>query len=205
MASTTPSAVLYNTDRLILIGASTGGVDALQCLLKDYPQHGPPLMIVQHTGDRYLKSLARHLDRHSEITVKSAVDGEALRPGHAYLAPSTNSHLCLSTSTQLHCRLLKKPEVGGHRPSIDALFYSAVPHAKRISAAILTGMGRDGAAGLLALYKAGAKTFAQNQSTSLVYGMPKAALQLGAVGKEIAIDEMASNLLETCLSHKSSS
>lgn len=188
-------------DRFILIGASTGGVDALLLLLSACPARSPPILIVQHTGPGFATSLARLLDQNTALTVKIAEDGERLRSGIAYLAPSDDSHLSVSVSTPLKCRLRKTDPQSGHRPSVDVLFSSAVPHAHLVSAAILTGMGRDGAEGLFALRKAGARTFAQDRATSIIYGMPLAAIRLGAAEKEVAIDVMARNLLETSLRH----
>lgn len=181
---------------LVLVGASTGGIDALLQILGKYPENGPALMIAQHTRGSFAKSLARLLDRSSKIKVKLAQDEEPLCRGFGYLSPSGDKHLCVAPSSKLKCFLSDAPPQGGHRPSVDVLFHSAVPHAKKVSAALLTGMGKDGAKGLLALNQAGAATFAQDEATSVVFGMPKAAIDLGAVDREVDISRMTEALLK---------
>lgn len=181
--------------RVILIGSSTGGVDALLRILDAFPKDCPPTLIVQHTGAAYSAGLARLLDRNSAPDVREATDGEPLRRGLVLLAPGAESHLVLNTKSTLSCRLDNGEKVSGHRPSVDALFHSAVPIAKRVTAAILTGMGRDGAEGLLALRRAGALTIGQDRETSVVYGMPGAAARLGAVGKELPLSAIGPAIL----------
>jgi len=193
---------LYDLGRILLLGASTGGIDALLRILSDYPRFGPPILIVQHTGKGFSKSLTRLLDNGAKIRVKSAEDSEVLQPGCAYMSPGQDQHLCLARLSPFRCQLSAAEPRGGHRPSIDTLFESAVPHAQRVSAALLTGMGRDGAQGLLALRNAGARTFAQDAESSIIHGMPSAAIRLGAAEKVVGINDMARNLLETCLMHK---
>ena len=183
--------------RVILLGASTGGVEALIEVLSGFPSDCPPTFLVQHTGGGFSAGLARLLDNRVGIHVREAEDGMLVRPGTAVLGPGDRFHMEASLSgPQPRCRLIDQPVLGGHRPAIDVLFKSAVPHAKRVVAAILTGMGRDGADGLLALKNAGARTFGQNEATSLVYGMPKVASEIGAVELQLPLDRIAPALIE---------
>lgn len=184
-------------DRIILIGASTGGVDALLGIFRQFPSVCPPTVIVQHTGGQFTQSLARLLDEQTEASVKEAEHGKTLNRGEILLAPGQDQHLELvfGRTGSVHTELRAGPAVLGHRPSIDVLFQSAVQQASRIVAAVLTGMGRDGAEGLLALRQAGAFTIGQDQSTSVVYGMPKVAFEIGAVAKQLPIDRIGRSLL----------
>ena len=188
----------FQDGRIILIGASTGGVDALIKVLGSFPANCPPTLIVQHTSGTFSAGLARLLDRNTPASVAEARDRQQLVPGSILLAPGKEHHLELGLGSGLHCRLRNAPPQCGHRPSVDALFRSAVPVASRVSAAILTGMGRDGAEGLLALNRAGAQTIGQDQATSLVYGMPRAAFELGAVSLQLPLDQIGPALLRAC-------
>ncbi len=182
-------------DGVILIGSSTGGIDALLQVLGSFPEDCPPTLIVQHTGAAFSSGLARLFDRNVAPQVREARDGEPLRRGSVLLAPGSDQHLVLHTRQGQSCRLVEGPRVSGHRPSVDALFASAVPIAKKVTAAILTGMGRDGADGMLALRQAGARTIGQNRATSVVYGMPGQAAELGAVGSELPIGDIGPAVL----------
>ena len=181
---------------IILLGASTGGVDALLQIICHFSQDCPPTLIVQHTGDQFTKSLVRLFDASSNARVMAADDGMLLETGHIYLSPGAHVHLCLAASAQLRVKLCPSAARLGHRPSVDALFDSAVPHARNVTAAILTGMGKDGANGLAALRRAGARTFGQDRATSVVYGMPRAALAIGAIERELPIAKIGWALLD---------
>lgn len=189
----------FQSGRIILIGASTGGVDALIRVLSGFPAGCPPTLVVQHTSGTFSAGLARLLDRSTQATVLEAEDRRALAPGTILLAPGKDHHLEIAPGGATSCRLREGPPVGGHRPSVDALFHSAVPVAARVSAAILTGMGRDGADGMLALHRAGAHTIGQDQASSLVYGMPRAAFELGGVREQLPIDRIGPALLQSCV------
>ncbi|NVO23130.1 CheB methylesterase domain-containing protein [Donghicola mangrovi] len=183
-------------DRLFLIGSSTGGVDALMTLLSNFPADCPPTMIVQHTGEGFSAGLARLLDNNCQASVREAGDGDLLERGTIFLAPSGRSHLRLDMTHGPKCRLVEGPAVSGHRPSVDVMYKSAVPIAKRCTAVILTGMGRDGADGLLSLRQAGARTIGQDEATSMVYGMPKAAFEAGAVGEQLPLVSICLAMLQ---------
>lgn len=184
-------------DRLFLIGSSTGGVEALMTLLSTFPADCPPTMIVQHTGEGFSAGLARLLDNSCAPSVREAGDGDLLERGTVFLAPSGRSHLRLDVSRGAKCRLYEGAPVSGHRPSVDVMFKSAVPIAKRCTAVILTGMGRDGADGLLALRQAGSRTIGQDEATSMVYGMPKAAFDAGAVAEQLPLGSISPALLQS--------
>lgn len=186
------------TNRFILIGASTGGVDALLQILGDFPADCPPTAIVQHTGRGYSVSLIQLLAQRCRARVVAPRDGMELRRGMVTVAAGGEAHLRIAAGSALRCQLRQGMPVSGHMPSVDALFTSAVPWAGRAVAVILTGMGSDGAKGLLDLRRAGATTIGQDETTSLVYGMPKAAWNLGAVESRLALCDIASAVLNAC-------
>lgn len=184
-------------DHLILIGASTGGVDALVSILGNFPSDGPPTLVVQHTGSAYAPSLIRLLNSITNARVVAARQDEPLEPGKIYLSPDGTRHLLLEHRERPHVKLSSTGPVLGHRPSIDVLFHSAVPLAARVSAAILTGMGSDGAEGIKALKQAGAFTIGQDEETSIVYGMPRVALQNGGITKQLPLAQIGPSLLRS--------
>ncbi|MGJ8623654.1 MAG: CheB methylesterase domain-containing protein [Yoonia sp.] len=185
----------FDSKSLLLIGASTGGVDALAKILAHLDGSTPPTLIVQHTGGRFTKSLIRFLDSATKATVVPAQDRMGLKRGHVYLAPDDSVHLTLDQNRPATIRLVEGAPVSGHRPSVNALFQSALVQGRRISAALLTGMGQDGAQGLLALREAGAHTIAQDRASSVVYGMPRVAAELGAAVEILSIDAIGPALL----------
>jgi two-component system chemotaxis response regulator CheB len=184
-------------DGIIAIGSSTGGVEALITVLSRFPANCPPTVITQHMPATFTKSFSERLDRLCAPKVAEASDGAVLENGRIYIAPGGDTHLEISASGGLRCRLTAGPAVNGHRPSVDVLFHSVakVAGAKAIGA-ILTGMGRDGAEGLLAMRKAGARTVGQDESSSVVYGMPKAAFEIGAVERQAPLERIAAELLK---------
>lgn len=182
-------------DKLFLIGSSTGGVDALMTVLSVMPADCPPVMIVQHTGEGFSAGLARLLDNNCRASVREARDGDLLERGTVFLAPSGRHHMKLDMTRGARCRLVEGPLVSGHRPSVDVMFRSALPVARRCIATILTGMGRDGADGLLELRRAGAGTLGQNEATSMVYGMPKVAFDIGAVEAQLPLQDIGPRML----------
>lgn len=182
--------------RLVAIGASTGGVEALIELLSAFPENCPPTVITQHMPQSFTKTFAQRLDRLCLAKVQEASDGAKLVAGHIYLAPGGDRHLEVAPGLELRCRLKPGDRVSGHCPSVDTLFESVARHCKAKSVGvILTGMGRDGANGLLAMRKSGAKTFGQSESTCIVYGMPKAAFDAGAVEKQLPLDKLAAAII----------
>jgi two-component system chemotaxis response regulator CheB len=182
-------------NHIILIGASTGGIDALLSVLSRFPQNCPPTLIVQHTGSGFGQSLAGLLDRQSLPEIRLADGSTALQPGRVVIGAGINAHLVIDSHGTLRATTRSDAPVSGHTPSVDVLFHSAVPIAKQVSAALLTGMGRDGADGMRALHAAGAVTIAQDEASCVVFGMPRAAIEAGAVHKVLPIDRIGDALL----------
>jgi len=167
--------------QLIAIGSSTGGVEALQVLLRGFPEDCPPTLIVQHVDSRFAAAIARTLDAACPAHVLLAEPDMPLRRGHVYLAPGNDRHMMVAGSSAPYIKLRPGEMISGHRPSVDALFHAVAQHAgSRAVGILLTGMGADGAKGLLAMARAGALTIAQDEATSTVFGMPRAAIALGA-------------------------
>lgn len=197
----TPSYAVPTADRqrpsLIAVGASTGGVEALQLLLQNFPADCPPTVIVQHINGHFAEAVARRLDQQCAPTVTIAEPDLPLKQGHVYLAPGNDRHLQVRGSAAHPCaRMRADDKVSGHRPSVDVLFRTVAesigPHAVGI---LLTGMGSDGAQGLLAMAHAGAMTIAQDEATCTVFGMPKAAIALGAASRIAPIHRIADHAL----------
>ncbi len=181
------------------IGASTGGVEALLNVLSSFPENCPPTVITQHMPASFTKSFADRLNRQCRPSVREAFDGAPLLPGCVYVAPGGTHHLSVTGSSALRCRLSDEGPVSGHRPSVDVLFHSLAETAGRKGAGlILTGMGRDGADGLLAMRKAGARTFGQDEASAVVYGMPKVAFDCGAVERQAPLSRLAGLVLDAC-------
>jgi two-component system chemotaxis response regulator CheB len=185
-------------DLILAIGSSTGGVEALMTVLANFPETCPPTVITQHMPATFTKSFAARLDRICGAHVAEAHDGARLLPGHVYVAPGGDAHLEVVGSTHPTCRLRETEPVNGHRPSVDVLFESVARLNRPAAGVILTGMGRDGAQGLLTLRNGGARTLGQDESSCVVYGMPKAAFELGAVEKQVSLSRMGPAILNIC-------
>lgn len=181
----------------LIIGASTGGTEAVKSVLQAFPEDVPPILVAQHMLDHYTHSFAGQLDRACRVTVKEAEHEEKILPGHAYIAPGS-CHLRIKwLNDSLVCDLLHAPPVGLHRPSVDVLFRSAARACGRHAVgAILTGMGRDGAVGLLEMRRCGALTLAQDEKTCVVFGMPREAIDIGAVDEVLPLMQIAPRMLK---------
>ena len=190
---------LVSTEKLIIVGASTGGTEAIREVLVPLPPDAPAVLIAQHMPPGFTKSFAQRLNGLCRITVKEAEHGERVLPGHAYIAPG-HAHLLLARSGANYiAHLSDEPPVNRHRPSVDVLFRSAAQHAgKNAVGVILTGMGRDGAAGLLDMKQAGAYTLAQDEASCIVFGMPREAIALGAADEVAALPDMSRRVM-ACL------
>ncbi|MDP3801781.1 chemotaxis response regulator protein-glutamate methylesterase [Brevundimonas sp.] len=186
-----------NLDLVLAIGASTGGVEALLAVISAFPADGPATVVTQHMPATFTRSFAARLDKASAATVMEAEDGMPLAPGTVYIAPGGDTHLEVSGITP-RCRLVRSGTVSGHRPSVDVLFRSVARLRRPMAGLILTGMGRDGAEGLLEMRQAGARTLGQDEASSVVYGMPKAAFELGAVERQLPLSRIPSAILELC-------
>lgn len=192
--STAPrSPALVERPRLIAIGSSTGGVEALQVLLGGFPADCPPTVVVQHISARFAPAVARTLDQSCPPRIVVAEPDLPLLDGHVYIAPGDERHLSVGgRSGHLYQRLRRGEPVSGHLPSVDVLFHSVAEIVGAGAVGILlTGMGSDGAEGLLALAQSGARTIAQDEATCTVFGMPRAAIALGAAGVVAPIGTIA--------------
>ena len=187
---------LLSTEKLLIIGASTGGTEAIREVLQHLPPDSPGIMIAQHMPAGFTNSFAQRLNGLCRIVVTEAVHGERILPGHAYIAPG-GFHLSLTRSGANYvAQVDQEPPVNRHRPSVDVLFDSAAKHAGKNSiGVILTGMGRDGAEGLLRMRQAGAHTLAQDEASCVVFGMPREAIAIGAVSEVAALQEMSQRVM----------
>jgi len=184
-------------EKLIAIGASTGGTEAIKQLVVGLPPNGPGMLIAQHMPEGFTRSFAARLDGLARMRVKEAEDGERVLPGHAYIAPG-HSHMLLQRSGANYAlRLSQSEPVNRHRPSVDVLFRSVAAHAgANAIGVILTGMGKDGAQGMLEMRLAGARTLAQDEASCVVFGMPKEAIAVGAVDVVASIGDIPALLLQ---------
>lgn len=191
------SALARTTNTVVAIGASTGGTTALRDVLAALPPSAPGMLIVQHMPEHFTSAFAQRLDSESAMDVREARDGDTLTPGRALLAPG-NRHVLLRRSGALYRVEVKDgPPVGFHRPSVDVLFKSVARYAGANAVGVLlTGMGADGAAGLLEMRQAGAATIAQDEATSVVFGMPKEAIDRGAACEVVALPNIARAILD---------
>lgn len=187
---------LVSTEKLIIVGASTGGTEAIREVLTPLPPDAPAVLIAQHMPPGFTKSFAQRLNGLCRIAVKEAEHGERVLPGHAYIAPG-HAHLLLARSGANYvAHLSDEPPVNRHRPSVDVLFRSAATHAgKNAIGVILTGMGRDGAAGLLEMKRAGAYTFAQDEASCVVFGMTREAIALGGADDVSPLSDMSRRVM----------
>lgn len=192
-----PPAQINSQIKLIALGISTGGPEALQTILPLMPNNLPPVAIVQHMPKNFVPAFVRHLDHDSTVHVRMAEHGAVLERGSVYISPGETHLKIVSSGAGLKAQLEPSEPVNRHRPSVDVLFDSV---AKNIGAnaigIILTGMGKDGAQGLLHMRKEGAMTFGQDQASSVVYGMPREAAQIGAVKEVVALNKVVPRLLE---------
>jgi two-component system chemotaxis response regulator CheB len=188
---------LQTTEKLVFIGASTGGTEALKEVLTRMPADSPAVLVTQHMPEAFTKSFAQRLNSLSALTVKEAEHNERIVPGHAYIAPGHSHLLVKKSGAYYHAELSQAEPVNRHRPSVDVLFQSAAqvlgPNGMGV---ILTGMGKDGAQGLLAMRNAGAHTIAQDEASCVVYGMPKAAVELGAAMEVVPLPDIAGRILD---------
>ncbi|MCC6534798.1 MAG: chemotaxis response regulator protein-glutamate methylesterase [Burkholderiales bacterium] len=191
-----PRLRLGTTEKLIILGASTGGTEAIKSFLTQMPPDCPGILIAQHMPEAFTRPFAERLDALCRIAVSEARHGERVLPGHAYIAPG-HSHLVLARNgANYACELSQAPPVNRHRPSVDVLFRSAAARAgKNAIGVILTGMGKDGAAGMLEMKRAGAATYAQDEASCVVFGMPREAIALGAAGEVLALDKLPRRVL----------
>jgi two-component system, chemotaxis family, protein-glutamate methylesterase/glutaminase len=194
---TLKSSMIKTTEKVVLIGASTGGTEALREILMELPYDCPAIAIVQHMPETFTRAFAARLNQLCNISVKEAQNGDSLIRGQALIAPGNKHMLVKRSGARYFVELTDDEPVNRHRPSVDVLFESAARFAgANCLAFLLTGMGRDGAKGMLDLKEAGADTFAQNEETSIVFGMPKEAIKLNAVKKIIPLNSIAELIMK---------
>ncbi len=184
---------------IIVIGASTGGTEAVREILQEMPANSPPILVVQHIPEGFSRAFAERLDRLCTIRVKEAADGDEVSSGQALIAPGDFHMILQSGSDPLRVSIKSGPRICYQRPAVDVLFRSAAGMGKDSVAVLLTGMGTDGAQGMLRMKQAGARTIAQDESTCVVYGMPREAVRLGAVDQVLRLQEIAPALCRLTL------
>ncbi len=197
-----PKAVNYSmiktTDIVVAVGASTGGTEALRVFLEALPLDCPGIVIVQHMPEHFTRSFANRLNELCKISVKEAEDGDTVLRGRALIAPGNKHTLLKRSGAKYFVEVKDGPLVNRHRPSVDVLFRSTARYAGgNAIGVIMTGMGDDGAKGLLEMKEAGAKTIAQDEKSCVVYGMPKEAVKLGAVDKILPLEQIAMHIFKT--------
>ncbi len=188
---------LRTTEKIIAIGASTGGTEAIKEVLLAMPADAPAIVVTQHIPAMFSAPFAARMDRSSAMAVCEAADGQQVLPGHAYIAPGSHHLLIERSGARYYCRLSTAPPENRHRPSVDTMFRSVADHVgTNAVAALLTGMGEDGARELLTLRQLGAHTVVQDEASSVVWGMPGAAVRLNAAERVLPLDRIAAQLLE---------
>ncbi|NMC59133.1 MAG: chemotaxis response regulator protein-glutamate methylesterase [Candidatus Methanofastidiosa archaeon] len=191
------SSMIKTTEVVVAVGASTGGTEALKLLLEKMPSDSPGIVIVQHMPENFTKSFANRLDDLCKITVKEAENGDSVIRGRALIAPGNKHMLLRRSGAKYYVEVKDGPLVNRHRPSVDVLFRSTARYAGRNAiGVILTGMGADGAQGLLEMKNAGAKTIAQDEKTCVVFGMPKEAIKINAVDKILPLEDITDSVLK---------
>jgi two-component system chemotaxis response regulator CheB len=192
------NSLIETTDKIVAIGASTGGTEAIRTILKSFPSNGPGVIIVQHMPEIFTRSFADRLNQECNMDIKEAENNDSIFPGRVLIAPG-NKHMLLKRSGARYFVEIKEgPFVNRHRPSVDVLFRSVAKYAgSNAIGAILTGMGDDGAKGLLEMKEAGAKTIGQDEQSCVVYGMPQVANNIGALNVQLPLDHIASFILKS--------
>ncbi len=186
-----------STEHILAIGASTGGTEAIKAVLESLPGDSPGVVITQHMPPGFTRTFAERLNKHCALEVREARGNERILPGQAFLAPGHLHLTVVRSGSDFQTRLVDSPEVQGHRPSVDVLFESvAQACGANAVGVILTGMGKDGAAGMLSMYQAGCFTLAQDEASCVVFGMPKVALELGGVAEVQSLDVIGDRLVQ---------
>ncbi|NTE87435.1 protein-glutamate methylesterase/protein-glutamine glutaminase [Agrobacterium rubi] len=189
-------AMARTTEMVVCVGASTGGTEALREMLERLPANAPGIVIVQHMPEKFTAAFARRLNSLCEMEIKEAEDGDAVLRGHVLIAPGDKHMLLERQGARYHVSVRNGPLVSRHRPSVDVLFRSAARSAGgNAMGVIMTGMGDDGARGMLEMHQAGAHTLAQDEASSVVFGMPKEAIAHGGVDKIVPLDQIAREIL----------
>ncbi len=201
--SRTSKAMIQTTEKVVLVGASTGGTEALRVLLEGFPENSPGIVIVQHMPEHFTSSFAQRLNSLCSISVKEAENGDSVVPGRAIIAKG-NKHLLIKRSgARYYVEVKNGPLVSRHRPSVDVLFRSGANYVGgNAIGVIMTGMGDDGAKGMLEMKNNGAYTIAQDEATSVVFGMPKVAIDLGAVDTILPLEGISKHIMNRVMKNE---
>jgi two-component system chemotaxis response regulator CheB len=192
-------AMIQTTEKVVVVGASTGGTEALRVFLEMLPPDTPGIVIVQHMPENFTAAFAKRLDSLCRVTVKEAQDNDTVVRGRALIAPGNHHMLLKRSGARYYVEIKDGPLVSRHRPSVDVLFRSAARYAgKNAVGVIMTGMGDDGAHGMKEMFDGGAVTIAQDEATCVVYGMPHEAVKLGGVNKIMPLQNIAHEVLRLC-------
>jgi len=198
-AKTSGNSMIRTTEKIIVVGASTGGTEALRVFLEALPMDAPGMVIVQHMPEHFTSAFSKRLDGLCKVTVKEAANNDTIIRGRALIAPGNYHTLLKRSGARYYVEVKKGPLVSRHRPSVDVLFRSASRYAgKNTVGIIMTGMGDDGAAGMKEMKEAGADTFAQDEDSCVVFGMPKEAIKKGAVDQILPLTQLAPAALQMC-------
>ena len=199
LAKGNPEAAMARTDTIIVVGASTGGTEAIAVFLESLPAEMPGIVIVQHMPENFTRSFAQNLDSFCRMTVREAADNDVVRPGQVLIAPGGRHTLLKRNGAHYSVEVRDGPLVSRHRPSVDVLFRSAARFAGRNAiGVILTGMGDDGALGMKEMHDAGARTYAQDEKSCVVFGMPKEAIRFGGVDQVLPLEQIPAAVQRAC-------
>lgn len=193
------NSIIKTTDKVVAVGASTGGTEAIRVFLESMPYDAPGIIIVQHMPEQFTRAFAQRLDSMCRVTVKEAQNRDSVIPGKALIAPGNHHMLLKRSGARYFVEIVDGPLVNHHRPSVDVLFRSAARYAGKNSVGIImTGMGGDGALGMLEMKQAGAYTIAQNEETCVIFGMPNEAIKKGGVEKTLPLEQIAREVMRIC-------
>lgn len=199
LSAASGNSMSKTTEKIIVIGASTGGTEAIRNVLETMPHDSPGIVVVQHMPQGFTASFAQRLNEGCRINVREAKDGDSILRGHAIIAPGNFHTIIKRSGARYYVEVRDGPLVARHRPSVDVMFRSAARYAgSNVVAAILTGMGDDGAAGMKEMHDAGAYTIAQDEKTCVVYGMPAAAVKQGGVDIILPLEQITAELINSC-------
>jgi len=201
MPAATGNYTIETTEKVVVVGASTGGTEALKVFLEMMPINAPPIVIVQHMPEKFTTAFAQRLDGYCAIHVKEAANNDSVLRGQALIAPGNQHTLLKRSGARYYTEVKEGPLVSRHRPSVDVLFRSASRYGgKNVIAVLMTGMGDDGASGMLELKQAGAYTIAQDEKSCIVFGMPKEAIKRGGVDKVLSLELIAEDIIKHAVS-----
>ena len=193
-------AMIQTTEKIVAVGASTGGTEALSVFLQMLPEDTPGIVIVQHMPENFTAAFAKRLDSICRVTVKEAENNDSVVRGHVLIAPGNKHTLLKRSGARYYVEVKDGPLVSRHRPSVDVLFRSAARYAgKNAVGIIMTGMGDDGARGMKEMHDAGAATIAQDEASCVVFGMPNEAIKLGGADKVLPLEKIAAEMMKLCL------